>query len=155
MTEDEVSLLIFQTMEGIIEDLEEIERENWRDFLRGFLDEASPIFDHVGCEHSATHEDPQCNPLPTCTVGRMEKGDEAIGGATLQLKGMAHDCWFEDSVSYFHANVKTYDDLTKGLVKKFDGSQCESSCIITSNTLHALEGNMKQTPLHISKGEEN
>ena len=45
-------------MEGIIKDLEEIERENWRDFLRRFVDEASPIFDHVRCEHSATHADP-------------------------------------------------------------------------------------------------
>ena len=58
MTEEEISLLLFHTMEGIIEDLEEIEREKWRDFLRGFVDEMSPSCYHVGCEHSATHTDP-------------------------------------------------------------------------------------------------
>ena len=38
MTEEDVSLLLFQSLEGIIEDLEEIERENWEHFLRGFVD---------------------------------------------------------------------------------------------------------------------
>ena len=95
MTEEEVSLLLFQTMEGIIEDLEEIERENWKRFLRGFMDEESPRCDHVGYEHSATHANPQRSPFPTCTAGRMEEGDEAIGAAALQLKGMAHGLWFE------------------------------------------------------------
>ena len=76
MTKEEVSLLLFQTMEGIIKDLEEIERENWKGFLRGFVDEASPSCDHVGCEHSATHADLQRSPLPTHIAGRMEEGDE-------------------------------------------------------------------------------
>lgn len=56
--EEEVSLLLFQTIEGIITNLNEIERKNWRDFLKGFVDEASHIYDHVRCEHSATHVDP-------------------------------------------------------------------------------------------------
>ena len=75
MTKEEVSLIIFQTMEGIIEDLEEIERENWRDFLRGFVDEASPICDHVGCEHLVTHADPQRSTFPISTTGRMEEDE--------------------------------------------------------------------------------
>ena len=58
MTEEEVSLLLFQTIEGIIEDLEETKREIWGDFLRGFVNGSSPSYDHVGCEHSATHADP-------------------------------------------------------------------------------------------------
>ena len=85
----------------------------------------------------------------------MEEEDEAIGGAALQLKGMAHDCWFENSVSYYHVNVKTNDGFNKGLVNKFDENQCEPSCIKTSNTLHALEGTIKQTPFHISEGDES
>ena len=99
MTEEEVSLLLFQTLEGIIEDLEEKERENWKDFLRGFVDEESLSCDHVGCENSATRADPQCSSLPTFTSGRMEEEDEAIGGAALQLKGMAHGLWFGNSIS--------------------------------------------------------
>ena len=58
MMEEEISLLLFQTMEAIIEDLKEIERENCRKFLRGFKDEASPRYYHDGCVHSATHVDP-------------------------------------------------------------------------------------------------
>ena len=38
---------------------------------------------------------------------------------------------------------------------KFDENQCEPLCIKTSNTLHTLEGTMKQTPFHISEGGEN
>ena len=83
MTEEEASLLLFQTLEGIIKDLEEKERENQRDFLRGFVDEASPSYSYDVCEHSATHADPQHSPLPTCTVGRMEEENEAIGGVAL------------------------------------------------------------------------
>lgn len=48
----------------------------------------------------------------------MEEGDEAIGGAALQLKGMAHGWWFKNYVSYFRESVKTYDEFTKGLVRK-------------------------------------
>lgn len=80
---------------------------------------------------------------------------EAITIAALHLRGMARDWWFKIYVSCYHENVKTCDEFTKGLLKKFYGSQCESSCSISSNTLHAREGNMKQTPLHISRGEEN
>ena len=39
--------------------------------------------------------------------------EEAIRGAVLHLKGMAHDWWFNDSTSFFHANVKTYVEFTK------------------------------------------
>ena len=59
MMEEEFSLLLFQTLEGIIEDLEVKERENWKDFLRGFVDETSPSYYYDGCENSATHVDPQ------------------------------------------------------------------------------------------------
>ena len=58
MTKEEISLLLFQTMEAIIEDLKEIERENCRKFLRGFEDEASPSYYHDGCGNLATHADP-------------------------------------------------------------------------------------------------
>ena len=77
--EEEISLLLFQTMEAIIEDLKEIERENCIKSLRGFEDEVSPSYYHDGCGHSATHADPQFSSLPTCTAGRMEEEDEAIG----------------------------------------------------------------------------
>ena len=117
MTEEEISLLLFQTMEAIIEDLKEIERENCRTFLRGFADEASPRYYHYGCGNLATHADPQRNSFPTCTIGRMEEEDEAIGGAALQLKGMAHGWWFKNSVSYCHASVKKYDEFTQVLVR--------------------------------------
>ena len=83
----------------------------------------------------------------------MDIEDEAIGGAALQLKGMAHGWWFENSVSYCHA--KKYYEFTKGLVREFDKIHCETSCIKTSNTFHALEGTMKQTPFHIFEGDEN
>ena len=106
MTEEEISLLLFQTMESIIEDLKEIEREYCRMFLRGFEDEASPSYYHDGCGNSATHANPQHNSLPTCIAGRMKEEDEAIGGAALQLKGMSHGWWFENYASYYHANVK-------------------------------------------------
>ena len=64
MTEEEVSFLLFQTIEEIIENLDE--REKWEDFLRGFVDGTNPSYSHEGCEHSATHADPQCSPLFTC-----------------------------------------------------------------------------------------
>ena len=47
--EEDISLLLFQTMEAIIEDLKEIERENYRNFLRGIEDEESPRYYHDGC----------------------------------------------------------------------------------------------------------
>ena len=56
MTEEEISLLLFQTLEGIKEDLKEMEGEECRRFLEGF--ETSPNYSHDGCEHSATHADP-------------------------------------------------------------------------------------------------
>ena len=73
MTEEEVSLLLFQTLEGIIEDLKEKGRENSRNFQRGFMDKSSPSCDHVGCENLATHADPQCSTFPTSNAGRMEE----------------------------------------------------------------------------------
>ena len=75
MIEEEDSLLLFQTIEEIIENIDEVERENWGDFLRGFVNGANPIYDHIGCEHSATHADPQCSLLPTFTARRMEEED--------------------------------------------------------------------------------
>ena len=82
---------------------------------------------------------------------------EAIIIAALHLKGMAHDWWLNFSVSCYHASIETYDEFTKALVKRFYENQCESSCekCERSNTLHELEEKMKQTPLHISRGEEN
>ena len=73
MTEEKTSLLLFQTLEGIIEDLKEIERENYRNFLKGFVDEASPSYSLDGCEHSVSHVDLQRSPLPICTARRMEE----------------------------------------------------------------------------------
>ena len=73
MTEEEVSLLLFQTMEDIIENLDE--RENWEDFLRGFVDGTNPSYSHDGCEHSTTHTDPHRSLLPTFTARRMEEED--------------------------------------------------------------------------------
>ena len=52
MTEEEVSLLLFQTLEGIKEDLKEMEGEECRFFLEGF--EIGHSYSHDGCEHSAT-----------------------------------------------------------------------------------------------------
>jgi len=82
---------------------------------------------------------------------------DAITIIALHLKGMAHDWWFKIPISCYHANIETYDEFTNTLVKIFDKTQCESSCVKfeRSNTLHELEENMKQTPLHISRGEEN
>ena len=68
---------------------------------------------------------------------------------------MAHGWWFENYFSCYHENLESYDGLTKGLVRKFDENHCESLCIKTSNTLHALEGTMQQTPFHISEGDVN
>ena len=128
MMKEEASLLLFQTLEGIIEDLEEKEREKWKGFLRGFVDEESPRYFYDGCKHSATHAYPQRIPFPTCTAGRMEKKDETIGGAALQLKGMAYGLWFENYISCYHANEESHDGFNKGLVREFDENHCESLC---------------------------
>ena len=48
---------------------------------------------------------------------------------------MAHDCWFEGSIFHFHANAKTYDAFTKGLMEELG----ETHCVININPLHALE----------------
>ena len=56
MTEEEISLLLVQTLEGIKEDLKEMEGEECRRFLEGF--ETSPRYSHDGCDNSATHADP-------------------------------------------------------------------------------------------------
>ena len=48
MTEEVISMLLFQTLEGIKENLKEMKRENFMKFLRGFEDEASPIDYHEG-----------------------------------------------------------------------------------------------------------
>ena len=56
MKEERVSLLLFQAMKNIKEDLKEMKGEECRRFLRGF--EASPSYSHDGCDHLATHDDP-------------------------------------------------------------------------------------------------
>ena len=53
----------------------------------------------------------------------------------LQLKGMAHACWFESPILHCHANAKTCDAFTKGLMEKLG----ETHCVINTNTFHALE----------------
>ena len=54
----------------------------------------------------------------------------------LQLKGMAHVCWFESPILHFHANEKTHEAFTKGLMEELS----ETHCDINTNNLHALEG---------------
>ena len=75
MKEERVSLLLFQAMKNVKEDLKEMKGEKCRKFLRGFEREASPSYSHYGCEHSVTHVDPQHILFPTFTARRMEEGD--------------------------------------------------------------------------------
>ena len=70
MTEEEVSLLLFQTIENIIEDL--MKGKIWRNLMKGFVNEASPSYSHEGCSHSATHAYPQRNTFPIDTARGME-----------------------------------------------------------------------------------
>ena len=69
---------------------------------------------------------------------------------------MAHDWWFDNSTSFFHANVKTYVGFTKELVRRFDKEHCEPSFVKNknSNTLYELERPIEPTPLHIFKGNK-
>ena len=71
MKEERVSLLFFQAMKNIKEDLKEMKGEECRRFMRGF--EAIPRYSHDGCEHSSTHAEPQHSLLPTFTTRRMEE----------------------------------------------------------------------------------
>ena len=64
-------MLLFQAMKNIKEDLNEMKGEECRRFLRWF--EVSPSYSHDGCEHSATHVDPQRSLLPTFIARRMEE----------------------------------------------------------------------------------
>ena len=54
--------------------------------MRGLVDEKNPRYFHEGCGHSATHEDPQCSPLFTCTARGVEEGNEVMEGVALQLQ---------------------------------------------------------------------
>ena len=58
MKEDRVSLLLFQAMKNIKQDLKDMKGEKFRKFLRGFESEARTSYSQDGCENLATHVDP-------------------------------------------------------------------------------------------------
>ena len=96
MMEEEVFLLLFQAIEDIIENI--YERDQWEDFLKRVVDGANPSFVMMGV---SIQPHMQIHSVVLCPFARgIEEGDEAIRGVALQLKGMAHVCWFESSI--FH-----------------------------------------------------
>ena len=56
--EEELSNIIFQTMQSIKGDIKKMRREMCREYPRGLEYEASPRFLHDGCQHAATHYGP-------------------------------------------------------------------------------------------------
>ena len=102
MMEEEVSLLLFPTIVDTILNLDE--REQWEDFLKRVVDGENPSFFMMGVRiqpHMQIHS------AFLCPFVRIEEGDEAIGGASLQLKGMAHVCWF-GSPSYIAKQMQEH-----------------------------------------------
>ena len=93
--------------------------------------------------------------MPIATARRWRERVEAFGGAALQLKGMIHDDWFQNYISCFHANERSYVEVTKIFSKGIDENQCEAWCDKTSNTLHVWKGTMKQRSFHLSRGGVN
>ena len=74
-------------------------------------------------------------------------GDEAIKVATLHLRGKAFAWWIFESFSLRNANIASYANFTKALVKRFDEKIHETHMVAVNKKTQAkpLHENLHHT----------